>query len=232
MPRHAATAGPEPRSAQTREHLLDAAAAVFTEAGFRHATVREICHRAKANIAAVNYHFGDKAALYLAVLRRLETQAEARHPITPPGADRLAPARRLECFVRSFLFRLLVEGAHLPGGRLMSLEMIQPTAALDTVLREHIQPIADELRLVMSGLLGAAATEERVRHCGISVISQCLFYHQCQDVVRRLFPDMPFDTAGIERLARHITRFSLAGIRQVAKERAPASNLRRTALPV
>ena len=220
MARHPATAGPDPRTAQTREHLLDAAAAVFTEAGFRHATVREICRRAHANIAAVNYHFGDKAALYLAVLRRVETQAEARHPITPPGADRLPPARRLECFVRSFLFRLLVEGANLAGGRLMSLEMIQPTAALDAVSREHLQPIADELRAIVTGLLGAAATEERVRHCGMSVISQCLFYHQCREVVGRLFPDMSFDAAGIERLARHITRFSLAGIRQVRQSSA------------
>ncbi len=211
-----ATTG-NPCAADTRDQLLDAAAAVFTESGFRHATVREICRRAGANIAAVNYHFGDKAALYLAVLRRLEKEAEARHPITPPDASRLTPSRRLERFVRSFLFRLLVEGANLPGGRLMSLEMIQPTAALDAVAREHLQPIADELRVIVTGLLGESADETRIRLCGISVISQCLFYHQCQEVVRRLFPDMIFDTAQIEALAAHINRFSLAGIKETKR---------------
>jgi AcrR family transcriptional regulator len=48
---------------QTREALLEAAAQVFAELGFRAATVREICQRARANIASVNYHFGDKENL-------------------------------------------------------------------------------------------------------------------------------------------------------------------------
>ncbi len=216
MSRRSPSPAPDARAAETRERLLAAAAAVFSETGFAHATVREICRRAGANIAAVNYHFRDKAGLYLAVLRRVETQAEQAHPITPPDADRLTPAARLEAFVRSFLHRLLDEDAHLPGGRLMSLEMMQPTAALDAVTREHLQPIAEELRAIVTGLLGPATAEESLRQCGISIISQCLFYHQCREVLRRMFPDMRFDAAARERLARHITRFSLAGVKAVA----------------
>lgn len=55
-------------SEQTRERLLVAARVVFSENGFQNATVREICRRAEVNIAAVNYYFNSKEALFAATL--------------------------------------------------------------------------------------------------------------------------------------------------------------------
>ena len=55
--------GAERTRTNTRQRVLEAAGEVFAERGFRAATVREICQRAKANLAAVNYHFGDKERL-------------------------------------------------------------------------------------------------------------------------------------------------------------------------
>jgi len=64
----------------TRARLLDAAAHVFAEHGFQAATIRDICTRAGANVAAVNYHFRDKAGLYLAVLRHSMNAAGQPEP--------------------------------------------------------------------------------------------------------------------------------------------------------
>ena len=52
----------------TRERIADAAGEIFAERGFDGTTVRDICQRAGANIAAVNYYFGDKQRLYLEAL--------------------------------------------------------------------------------------------------------------------------------------------------------------------
>src|SRR5687767_15714496 len=92
--------------AQTRERLLEAAGQVFAEQGFRRATVRQICDRAKANVAAVNYHFGDKMGLYSAVIKHGLVVALEKYPPEmglPPDAT---PAERLHVFVRSYLYRL------------------------------------------------------------------------------------------------------------------------------
>ena len=64
----------------TRNKLIDAAGQVFAEHGFKAATVREICARASANVALVNYHFGDKEKLYEEVLKHSfgPTQPEVR----------------------------------------------------------------------------------------------------------------------------------------------------------
>ena len=56
-------------SPETPERLMEAAGWVFAEKGFRNATIRDICKRAGANIAAVNYHFGDKEHLYIEVIK-------------------------------------------------------------------------------------------------------------------------------------------------------------------
>src|SRR6202049_2648622 len=53
----------------TREKLVEVAGRVFADRGYQAATVREICVRAGANVAAVNYHFGDKLGLYAEVLQ-------------------------------------------------------------------------------------------------------------------------------------------------------------------
>src|SRR5580693_3875564 len=93
----------ETARAVTRRHLLEAAAEVFAEAGFRAATVREICLRAGANIAAVNYHFGDKEKLYRAVLKATLKSAIAKYPPDFGLPARATPEQRLRVFIRSFL---------------------------------------------------------------------------------------------------------------------------------
>ena len=76
----------------TRIRLLKAAARVFAEHGYQDATVRQICERAGANIALVNYHFGDKLELYTEVLRFSLQPGRARSPIR--SSARNGPTRR------------------------------------------------------------------------------------------------------------------------------------------
>ena len=55
---------PREDTARTRGKLLAAAGEIFAEKGFRETTIAEICLKAGTNVAAVNYHFGSKEALY------------------------------------------------------------------------------------------------------------------------------------------------------------------------
>ncbi|MER7969479.1 TetR/AcrR family transcriptional regulator [Streptomyces sp. NPDC096080] len=55
----------------TRTQILDAAERLFAEHGYRGTSVRAITTLAGANLAAVGYHFGSKAELMTAVVRRV-----------------------------------------------------------------------------------------------------------------------------------------------------------------
>ena len=205
----------------TREQLLAAASVVFAETGFRDATVREICERAGANIAAVNYHFGDKETLYSEVLKTAYARAHEKYP-ADFGLPSNAPGeQRLFAFVRAFLLRIFDEGPHSHHGKLMAREMVDPTAALDAIVREGIGQQAATISKIVRELFDGKASEELVRRCGMSVVSQVLFYHHCRPVISRLFPDLRFEAKQIDQLAEHITRFSLAGIRAMKNEAKP-----------
>ncbi len=54
----------------TKNRILDAAELLFAERGFKETSLRTITTAAGANLAAVNYHYGDKKGLIRAVLSR------------------------------------------------------------------------------------------------------------------------------------------------------------------
>src|SRR5260221_2514212 len=123
-------------TAATRARLLEAAGEVFAEKGFRAATIREIIKRAKANVAAVNYHFGDKERLYTAVLRYSHQCAGELFP-TDSGLGSQAPARqRLHAFVRGLILRVLDKGRPAWHGKLMRQEVAEPTQGLARLVKE------------------------------------------------------------------------------------------------
>ena len=72
----------------TRQRLLESAAAIFTEKGYANISVAEICERAGANIASVNYHFRSKDALYRSVLQFTCEQAEQLYPFSLSSEDK------------------------------------------------------------------------------------------------------------------------------------------------
>ena len=138
----------------SRGKLLEAAGEVFAEAGFRNATVREICRRAGVNIAAVNYHFGDKEQLYAEVLHDSQQKAFEKYPPLLDVAADAPPEDRLHAFVRSFLLRIFDKGSTAWFGKMMSREMVEPTAALNALLETRMRPMAALLGGIVAEILG------------------------------------------------------------------------------
>ena len=206
---------PEPieQSDATRARLIEAAGQVFGEYGFQSATVRDICTRAGANVAAVNYYFRDKAGLYLAVLRdsmsaggQPEPRDAALRAETPEEGLRLMTAAMLRRMHNSRTGR----ACHL---RIMVHEMAQPTEALPRVVEEIIGPNYAAMRELLSRLLGRPADDDLTRMCAHSVIGQVVHYAHAGPVIGLLWPDLKMTPERLDAIASHISEFSLHAIK-------------------
>src|SRR6476660_4711477 len=120
----------------TRQRLLDSAAKLFAQHGFTNVTVRDVCDDARANVAAVNYHFRNKHGLYLAVIelaigamRHLDSEAQR-------AGEGLAAEQRLRVYIRVFLEHRVAMGSDSWIHQLIRREFSDPTDALDVLIEK------------------------------------------------------------------------------------------------
>lgn len=124
----------------TRQRLLAAALELFTGRGYDGASIRAITSRARANLAAVTYHFGSKAALYESVV---ESVVSPLREAVAVAAQREGTAlERVEGVVRAFF-------GHLRGHPEMPQLMMQRLAAGQPVPR----PAAVTIQYVLGTLV-------------------------------------------------------------------------------
>lgn len=201
---------------ETRRRLVDAGAKLFAERGFNDVTVREICAAAGANVAAVNYHFGDKLGLYAAVMRiAVDAMREVNEAAMRAGAQGDAE-HRLRRYIRVFVERIgAIKGNHWIY-RLISREFSDPTPAFDMVIEEGVRPRFDYLCTVVGQLIDAPPDDERVMKCVSSIHSQ---FVMClpNPAFARVWAKFGRTPPTIDALADHIAEFSLAGIRALAR---------------
>lgn len=194
----------------TRDRLLAAAREVFAELGFKGATVREICRRAEVNVAAVNYHFNGKEALFMAAL-----ELEPIENLIGTNGEAGSAEMRLTRFIREFVSRLMDKGC-TPHSQLILRELLEPSPALDSIARAIMVPLHEHLTGLVREIVGDAVAPEEVRRCVFSIFGQCTYYRNAREINRRVYPELEYDADEIEATANHIAEFSLAGLKRVA----------------
>jgi AcrR family transcriptional regulator len=208
---------PRPVEADTRSRLVEAAGRLFANQGFKRVTIRDISRAADANVAAVNYHFGGKLGIYREVVEtaiaklRWVTEESIRAGSGKPADERLRE------FVRVFVQTVAQGGPTWIRG-LMFREMSDPTPALAELAERGLRPRIAYLSSIIAELLGVPVSDPRVLLCTGSVQSQ-LVMAMWNPVAQQLYPGPPVTPRDVAAIVDHITRFSLAGIRELAGAR-------------
>jgi AcrR family transcriptional regulator len=207
---------------RTRERLLDSACEVFAKKGYRDATIADICEQAGANVASVNYYFGNKETLYIEAWRLAFHKSLEAFP--PDGG--ISPAAPPEERLRGRIYAAIQRFASSRNYEfeIISKELAAPTGLLEEVMRESIEPLRCEFGRIVRELLGEQASQQQIELCRMSIMSQC-FNLTIQERRRKAFAKAgmkttisPNNNFKLEMMADHVTWFSLAGIREIRRQ--------------
>ena len=210
-------------AARTQKNLLMAASEIFAEKGFRDATVAEISKKAATNVAAINYHFGNKETLYREAWRQSFQDSIKAHP-PDGGVDANAPAeQRLAGQVAAVLRRITDEANK--EFRITNKELANPTGLLEEVMREEMLPLRHRLMASIREILGPGKPERTIRFCTVSILSQGII-PAFINMAERLGVHSDRESLkikDIEDYTRHVIAFSLAGMDKVGHNVQPTT---------
>ncbi len=209
----------------TKPRLLAAATQLFAERGFHGTTIRDIAERARVNVAAGNYHYGSKKALYLEVLRaqfaNIRAELIRRGASRPESELRRLSRREVEAVLSArikVMLDLMIGPPPSLHATLMLREMCDPSEALQVIVDEFILPFERELEDIVAHLL-PAMDRHAVEHCGRSIVGQAIFYRFAMPAVLRMLRLRAYPRGFAGELASYITEFSLGGMTRVAGAR-------------
>jgi AcrR family transcriptional regulator len=204
---------------KTRNDIIRAAEMLFAQKGFRAMTLRDVTHKAQVNLAAVNYHFGSKKELVLAVIRnrfepinceriRRLDELTAAHAPSPIPVDAIFAALICPLFESASskndseqtLIQMIARAITEPANFLRTLHdefFTELSIRFMTELRRSRPQLPEEVHqyrffLAISTMIGTIIEQTSLEH----------------------FTDGTLDPTNLDKIATHLIAFCVAGYTQ------------------
>ncbi len=210
LPRTSRRSGRRRDASGTREALLAAGTELFAEHGFDGVPVSAIARKAAVNKAMINYHFGGKRKLYVAILTatfseivaQVERAADSRRPAPRVLRDLIAvigdtATRRYPHFCTMMLREVLTGGKHLEA----------------RVLEQPVRVLGAVQRIVERGVREGAFRPVDPVLTHLSLVGSLVFFFATARFRQRVFSDRlhrePPDPAAY---VKHIQKLIIEGL--------------------
>lgn len=204
---------PDVKGVQSR--LVEAGERLFCQHGFNETSVRDIAAVAGCNAASVNYYFGGKENLYLAVWRqRLSAIRDARlasiRTVMAAG-ESVSLEALLQSYARAFVGPMLEGESGCRFVNLMARELMDRRLPREIFVDEMISPVmkafGEALQTICPWL-----DKEKTDYTILSVVGQLVHAVTAKEMFECFdHPGLP--RLELEELVDHVVKFSAAGIR-------------------
>ena len=196
----------------TYRRILEAAGTLFAEKGLAETPSKEIALKAGADLASINYHFGNRAGLYQAVLleahRSLITVAELQQLQAEDMPARARLRRLIETVVEHATTR---QGWHV---QVLSREILSPSSHLEALQETEIATKLGLAVAIFSEITGFSAQDPALYRCMASVMAPCALLM----VARLKAPPIADQVVRgpREELIEHLYTFAVGGLEAVS----------------
>ncbi|KUP93508.1 TetR family transcriptional regulator C-terminal domain-containing protein [Tritonibacter horizontis] len=178
---------------RNRANILEAALEVFSQNGFRGATVDQVATAAGLSKPNLLYYFPSKEAIFTALLSELlDTWLDPLREIDPTGD----PMEEILAYVQ----RKLQMSQDMPReSRLFANEIVQGAPRMIDTLSTDLRALVDDTETVFLGWMDAGRIARvHPRHLLFSIWSLTQHYADFEVQVRTLMtPEDPFDGAAV-----------------------------------
>lgn len=204
-------------SCETKKKIINAATELFCKNGYHKTTVSSICKTASVNIAAINYHFGSKDNLYLAVWDHIASAKSEAHKDV--YSEMLSAEDKLRKYIEQRVANSFAKKGCLPFGRLIHWELNDPSPMYSEIEKQFLRQKRDHFFALMKEIAGNNITEDQINVCFFSM--HAMLRHCCEINIapgsKNYFSD--YEITDITRLlSQVISAYVIGGLEKLSEE--------------
>lgn len=208
----------------TRLRLLRAALQLFSERGFAQTSVRAIAEAAGTNVAAIAYHFGDKARLYTATFYEPFGSGSDLIPVFADPALTLTEA--LHRYFTGFLEPLKHDDLVTQSLRLHVRELLDPTHVWPELMERECRAPHMALVQVLCRHMGLEAADDDMHRLAFTLAGFVMQLWTQRDPLQVIAPQLAQPQA-VDAWVERLTGYALSLVqgevarRQQQEQQAP-----------
>ncbi|HAW96617.1 MAG TPA: hypothetical protein DCX60_10100 [Phycisphaerales bacterium] len=195
----------------TKDRILESAVLLFEAQGFDGASVRAICAQAGANIAAINYYFGSKEALYGEVVKHVFLSSEGTESMPLLKHNPSEPIAQLCEWIEWHVTRYLPRH-NSTLATFIRRELANPSPLLQEIVDVTVLQSLEALKEIVSAILPGGISEDVLNHHCLQINGPTMVAAILQPINSRM-PGFEQGTQSVEMLVRQAQIWSLAGLK-------------------
>lgn len=204
---------------ETRSLILQTAGRLFAERGYERTTSKEICAAAGTNIAAVNYHFGDKESLYAAVLVEAHAQLIQLDDLQQLSMTIRGHQEKLKALVGLFVQRP-ARNSQSWGLSVLVHELLAPSGHVTNLLHNAVVPKIQVMLALIGEVLELPNSHPAVQRGLTFVVMPCIMLAVApKNVLKQILPNA---TASPQALVDDLADYAWAGLQSIKRKYQPS----------